>query len=117
MFCRIADVKGFWAYFFPLDLTLATSMIFELFEWCAAEIFGGDLGQAYLGTQGDIWDAHKDMALAGLGALLAMLVTLSINIRIQRDFGEEWRESFRVKHPAPLGEDEISRLLEENERD
>ena len=30
-------------------------------------MFGGDLGQSYLGTQGDVWDAHKDMALAALG--------------------------------------------------
>jgi hypothetical protein len=34
-------------------------------------VLGGDLGAAYLGTQGDIWDAHKDMALASLGALIA----------------------------------------------
>ena len=48
-------------YFLPLDLTMSTSMIFELFEWVAAALFGGELGQAYLGTQGDVWDAHKDM--------------------------------------------------------
>jgi hypothetical protein len=35
-------------------------MIFELFEWAAAEFYGGDLGVAYLGTQGDVWDAHKN---------------------------------------------------------
>ena len=115
MFCRIADARGFWAYFFPLDLTMATSMIFELFEWAAAVIFGGDLGIAYLGTQGDVWDAHKDMLLASLGAFLAMLVTLLINLRIQPDFGEEWRESFRIKHPKPLGEDEIERLLRDQD--
>jgi len=33
-------------------------------------MFGGDLGQAYLGTQGDIWDAHKDMLSAAIGALV-----------------------------------------------
>lgn len=115
LFCRIVDVKGFWAYFFPLDLTMSTSMIFELFEWGAAEFFGGDLGIAYLGTQGDVWDAHKDMALASIGALIAMLITLAINLRIQRDFASEWRESFRIKHPRPLGEDEIARRL--NDRD
>ena len=53
-------LRGFWGYFLPLDLTLSTSAIFELFEWAAAEIFGGDLGVAYLGTQGDMWDAQKD---------------------------------------------------------
>ena len=54
LYCRIADSKGFWSYFFPLELTMAASMMFELFEWGAAEMFGGDLGIAYLGTQGDI---------------------------------------------------------------
>jgi len=35
---------------------------------------------AYLGTQGDIWDAHKDMALASLGALIAMIITAGIKV-------------------------------------
>lgn len=69
-----ADLKGFWYYFFPVEFIMASSMLFELFEWGAAEFFGGDLGIAYLGTQGDVWDAHKDMALASLGAALVMLI-------------------------------------------
>ena len=113
VFLRVAAVRGFWGYFLPLDLTMSTSMVFELFEWAAAEVFGGDLGQAYLGTQGDVWDAHKDMALASLGALIAMLLTSAINRRLQRDFAREWAESLRVKIPQPLGEEEISRMLNE----
>jgi putative membrane protein len=114
VFIRIADVKGFWGYFLPLDLTMSTSMMFELFEWGAAEFFGGDLGMAYLGTQGDIWDAHKDMALASLGALIAMTVTALINIALQRDFADEWNESLRIKSDQPLGEDEIRRFMEKD---
>lgn len=76
---RVAKITGFWSYFFPLELVMASSMAFELFEWAAAEFFGGDLGMAYLGTQGDVWDAHKDMALATLGALIAILIILLIN--------------------------------------
>lgn len=117
LFVRVAQVRGFWGYFLPLDLTMSTSMLFELFEWGAAEWFGGDLGMAYLGTQGDIWDAHKDMALASLGALIAMLITAAINVRLQRDFAREWGESLRVKRKAPLGEDEIARMLEQQEQD
>jgi putative membrane protein len=113
IFLRVAGVRGFWGYFLPLDLTMSTSMIFELFEWAAAEIFGGDLGQAYLGTQGDVWDAHKDMALTSLGAVIAMLITFAINRALQRDFASEWAESLRVKQTEPLGEDEIARMLEE----
>lgn len=107
VFIRVANVRGFWGYFLPLDLTMSTSMLFELFEWIAAEIFGGDLGVAYLGTQGDPWDAQKDMALASLGALITMSVTALINYKFQRDFAVEWADSFRVKHRAPLGESAV----------
>ncbi len=113
VFIRIVNVKGFWGYFLPLDLTMSTSMLYELVEWGVALLFGGDLGMAYLGTQGDVWDAHKDMALASLGALIAMIFTAAMNSVLQRDFAQEWSDSLRVKHPEPLGEDEIKRMLDE----
>jgi len=111
IFLRIVDVRGFWGYFLPLDLTMSTSMIYELIEWGAAMAFGSELGQAYLGTQGDVWDAHKDMALASLGALCAMAITLAINRALGRDVAAEWAASFRVLHPEPLGEEAIAREL------
>jgi putative membrane protein len=46
--------------------------IYELIEWAAALLFGGDLGQAYLGTQGDVWDGQKDMAFAMAGSLITI---------------------------------------------
>lgn len=116
VFLRVVRLKGFWGYLFPLDITMSTSMLYELIEWGAAAVFGGELGQAYLGTQGDIWDAHKDMALASLGALIAMLITGGLNAWLQRDFADEWIESLRVKNSRPLGEDEIRRLMKENGR-
>ena len=111
VFLRVASVRGFGGYFLPLDLTMSSSACFELIEWGVAELAGGDLGAAYLGTQGDIWDAHKDMALASLGAFIAMAVTIAINIRLRRDFAQEWAHSLRIKKAEPLGEDEIARLL------
>ncbi|GGP64157.1 membrane protein [Shewanella algicola] len=98
LYCKIAGVTGFWSYFTPLNLIMSTSMLYELVEWGAAEVFGGELGMAYLGTQGDIWDAHKDMALASLGGVLAMAITLFIHSRIQKDFPEQWRLSLTVNH-------------------
>ena len=97
---RVGDIKGFWGYFLPLDLTMSTSMLYELIEWAVAEVFGGDLGIAYLGTQGDVWDAHKDMAFASLGALIAMLLTYAINRRTQHDFAREWAQSVRIRRQA-----------------
>jgi putative membrane protein len=112
VFLRVASVKGFWGYFLPLDVTMSTSALYELIEWGAAAVFGGGLGAAFLGTQGDPWDAHKDMALASAGALLAMLATAALNAWLQRDFAQEWAESLRVKDRRPYGEDEIRRLRE-----
>ncbi|MDD5141680.1 MAG: DUF2238 domain-containing protein [Verrucomicrobiales bacterium] len=110
IFLRVVNVRGFWGYFLPLDLVMSTSMLYELIEWGTSVVFGGDLGQAYLGAQGDVWDAQKDMAVASLGALVAMGTTAAINWRFQRDFAREWAESFRVKHKAPLGEDALARM-------
>lgn len=96
-FLRVVEVRGFWAYFLPLDVTLSTSALYELIEWAAAEVFGGELGMQYLGTQGDIWDSHKDMALAALGALIAMLITAALNKKLRRDPAWEWSQAMRLK--------------------
>jgi putative membrane protein len=111
IFLRVANVRGFWGYFLPMDLTMSTSMIYELIEWGAAEHFGGDLGMAYLGTQGDVWDAHRDMALASLGAFTAMSLTMIVNLCLQHDFSREWVDSLRVKAGEPLGESAIAKQL------
>jgi putative membrane protein len=102
VFLRIADARGFWGYFLPLDVMMSTSMLFELIEWLVAVLVGGDLGAAYLGTQGDVWDAHKDMALASLGALIAMLLNAIANAALKKDFAREWGESLRVKRTEPM---------------
>jgi putative membrane protein len=104
VFLRVANVRGFWGYFLPLDLTMSTSMLYELIEWGAAEVFGGELGAAFLGSQGDVWDAHKDMALASLGALITLAIAAAVSAATRRDFAAEWADSLRVKHSQPLGE-------------
>jgi putative membrane protein len=113
LFLRIGNVRGFWGYFLPLDLTMSTSMLYELIEWAAAVVFGGDLGMAYLGTQGDVWDAQKDMAVASLGALISMCITAAINARLQRDFAAEWADSLRIRDIGPTGEEAIAEMLRE----
>jgi putative membrane protein len=110
LFLRVANVRGFWGYFLPLDLTMSTSMLYELIEWGAAVFFGGDLGTAYLGSQGDVWDAQKDMALASLGAVISMSITALVNVRLQKDFARDWVDSLRVKDARPLGEEAIKRM-------
>ncbi len=56
----------------PCEITLSFSGMYELIEWAVADLFFPAQGVAYLGTQGDIWDAQKDMGLAFGGAVLIM---------------------------------------------
>ncbi len=69
---RLTRESRAWSWVVPITLLTTCSTLYELIEWGAAMVFGGELGMAYLGTQGDIWDAHKDMAMAGLGALIGV---------------------------------------------
>lgn len=117
IFLRVANARGFWAYLFPLLVVMSSSLLFELIEWAAALIFGGELGMAYLGTQGDVWDAHKDSALATLGSLIASVGIAALHASLDRDFTREWVESLRIKEPMPLGEVAVERLLQEDDPD
>ncbi len=64
--------RGGWRPLFAGTFLASHAVAYEVIEWLAAEVFGGDLGTAYLGTQGDGFDAPKDMALAVAGSLLAL---------------------------------------------
>jgi putative membrane protein len=58
----------------PVEITMSFSAAYELIEWAVADIFFPAQGHAYLGSQGDVWDAQKDMGLAFGGAVLAMIL-------------------------------------------
>ena len=78
IFLRVAHSKGFFAYYLPFDVALAFSGAYEIIEMLVAIIVSPEAGDAYLGTQGDVWDAQKDMALAALGAAISMAITATI---------------------------------------
>lgn len=84
VFRKISNTRGFLNYYIPVEFVLAFSCIYEIIEWLIAVIFGGDLGIAYLGAQGDIWDAQKDMALAGLGATISMTIAFFLRKKDKR---------------------------------
>lgn len=109
VFVRIAEAKGFWAYLLPVSVLMSTSMLFEVFEWIVAEVVADELAAAYLGTQGDLFDAQKDMGLATVGALLAMGITLAVNLYLGRDVAREWADSLRVRRPEPMGEHSMAK--------
>ena len=108
VFVRITRARGFWSFYLPVELTLAFSAVYELLEWAAAAGVPPEAGLAFLGAQGDVWDAQKDMGLAGLGSIVAMAVTLVLVLRIDPGARGELRESFRI--PAddrPIGEQQL----------
>lgn len=66
--------KKWIAYALPLFFIMALAALYELFEWWYAATFGGDAGAAFLGSQGDIWDAQKDILMDTLGAVASLLL-------------------------------------------
>ncbi len=78
---RTRVVEGFWSRYFAFEFVVATSALYELAEWLVAIMFAPDWADRYLGQQGDIWDAQKDMALATCGAVIALLATNRLVIR------------------------------------
>ncbi len=65
-------IRDGWLYFIVISVVLAIAAFWELLEWWVALIAASDVGTAFLGSQGDIWDAQWDMLLALLGAMIAL---------------------------------------------
>ena len=81
----VANTK--WVtYLLPFFFIMALAAAYELFEWWYAVTFGGSAGVAFLGSQGDVWDAQKDILMDTLGAVFALGVYF-------------WRECATIKGP------------------
>ena len=66
------------ALFFGLFFIMSVAAAYEIIEWQYAVIEGGDAGVEFLGSQGDVWDAQKDMLADTLGAVTSLLLFLMI---------------------------------------
>lgn len=66
------------AFFFALFFIMSVAAGYEIIEWQYAVIEGGQAGIEFLGSQGDIWDAQKDMLADTLGAITALLLYLIV---------------------------------------
>jgi putative membrane protein len=64
---------------------LGLSGLWEILESWVAQTVSPEQGIEYLGSQGDIWDAQQDIAAALYGALLCLLITMTIRKILQRD--------------------------------
>ena len=74
MFLKWLKFPSWVAWSLPIEITLSISAFYELIEWAVADVFFKAQGDAYLGTQGDIWDAQKDIFLAFSGAIIATTI-------------------------------------------
>jgi putative membrane protein len=77
--------SGKWLFFIVVSICLAISALYELIEWWVA-LSTGSAADAFLGTQGYIWDTQSDMALALLGAIIALLLLSKYHDRLLSPF-------------------------------
>ena len=76
---RGARVSGPWRYVLSFALALSLSSFYETLEWGAAEILDPEAIFAFLGTQGDVFDAQKDAVLAAAGVILGLAITAMLD--------------------------------------
>jgi putative membrane protein len=86
---RVWHVHGAGAYVIPGLASMTVSASYELVESWTARIVAPELGTAFLGTQGDPWDAQKDMGMALGGTLLCLVLVAAYRTRTGR---EPWRD-------------------------
>ena len=77
-FMRVVGVTSRWRYLLPVESTLAFSACYEMLEAFMASVLTPQRGEEFVGMQGDMWDSQKDMLMAGLGAITAMIVIATV---------------------------------------
>lgn len=74
VFQRGTRASGPWCYAISLAAVMSLSSLYEILEWAIAEIVNPEAAFAFLGTQGDVFDAQKDSALAAAGAMIGLAI-------------------------------------------
>ena len=78
-YMHLTRVRNAWRYWFPLEASLAFGAIYEIIEATVASFVSPEHGEAFVGMQGDMWDAQKDIAFGLVGAAIAMAITYLID--------------------------------------
>ncbi len=80
-----AKIKNSWKYFLSIAIITAGGAFYEILEWIGVILFSNpQFASNFLGMQGDIWDAQKDMLMSIYGAILFVLVQLAIMRRTKQ---------------------------------
>lgn len=81
--------RGGWLFFTVCSVALAIGAFWELLEWWTTLLVASDVGEAFLGSQGDVWDAQWDMFLALVGAAVALSTLSWLHDRSMKAVAEE----------------------------
>ncbi len=73
--------RGGWLSFIVANICLSIGAFWELIEWWTTLLVAGNVGEAFLGSQGDIWDAQWDMFLVLIGGIVALIFLARIHDR------------------------------------
>ncbi|MGE0645983.1 MAG: DUF2238 domain-containing protein [Nitrospira sp.] len=84
LFRLTGTLRGWLVYYLPVMTILGLSGLWEIIESWVAQIVHSELGITYLGSQGDVWDAQKDMTAALYGSLLCVTILLVWRLRGSR---------------------------------
>jgi putative membrane protein len=100
--------RGKWLAFLVGCICLALSATYELIEWLAA-VLGGSAADAFLGTQGDVWDTQWDMFMALIGAISALLLLSRVHGRQLRRLETQISQSLERQVATTEGESGTNR--------
>ena len=101
---RIVKVEGFWAYCLAVNVVMAGAGLWEVIESWVARTVRPDLGNAFLGSQGDVWDAQEDIAVAFYGSLLCMAMVVLARYLMSEETEESADASEEQEFEPVLGE-------------
>ncbi len=109
MLLRAKAPSGFFSYFVPFNIIMSASAIYEIMEWSTVSKLAASIGFLFIGGN-DPFDAEKDMAMAGIGAVVAALVvfvryaTLTKNVveKMKRAWAEHRAHITRTPFRTPL---------------
>jgi putative membrane protein len=92
LFLRIAQVKTFWSFYLPFDVVLSFSAIYEIMEWFTVRNLDPHTGYLFIGGN-DPFDASKDITMAGIGALISLIIVFILQARFTKNFWQKLKKS------------------------
>lgn len=114
IFLRMVRVKWLRWYALPIAIMWMLWWVYEIIERIVAANVSEAAWSAFLGSQGDIRDAQKDIFLAAIGWSLIMSIVFGVNAYFKKDFRKDMKETFHlIPRDHALGEEELTRYLQQ----